>query len=331
MRRAIVLIASLLVAAVAVGFVGLVMGAKPMTLDAALHAISTPNQGKDGIIVWTLRFPRSVAAFLAGAGLAVSGMLLQTITRNPLAAPDLTGATAGAVVVIVSCFVFLPGLSSIYYAPIGFVGAMGAAAATLWVARGGSASPLHLALGGVCISLFLAGITTYVLLLGGPQSPSVMFWLSGGLQGRSWNHVAFMLPWVAIGIIGALFSGRAIQLLALGDDVAAGMGLRLGLFKSTLLVLAILPVAGVAPVAGPIAFIGLAVPHVVRLMRVGGPTATIAVNAALGGFVLVVADVLARTLAAPRELPVGILTALVGGPVFIYLAQRRRFLPGDAA
>lgn len=138
-----------------------------------------------------------------------------------------------------------------------------------------------------------------------------------------------MLPWVAIGIIGALCCSRAIQLLALGDDVAASMGLRLGVFKAFLLVLAILPVAGVSPVAGPIAFIGLAVPHVVRLLRVGGIAATIMTNVAMGGLVLVVADVLARTLAAPRELPIGILTALVGGPIFIYLAQRRSFLSSE--
>lgn len=330
MKRATLLVGGMLLVSIVSGFLGLLVGAKPMTLDAALRAVAAPNVGTDGIIVWTLRFPRSIAAFLVGSGLAVSGYLLQSITRNPLAAPDLTGATAGAVVVIVSCFVFLPGLSSVYYAPIGFVGALSASALTFWVSRGGTASPLHLALGGVTISLFLAGITTYVLLLGGPQSPSVMFWLSGGLQGRSWNHVLFMLPWIGIGIGGALVCSRAIQLLALGDEVAAGMGLRLGFFKAALLVLAILPVAGATPIAGPIAFIGLAVPHVVRLLRVGGPAVTIAVNVALGGMVLLIADILARTIAAPRELPIGILTAIIGGPVFIYLAQRRSFLAGEA-
>lgn len=330
-RRTALLIAALLLASAAIAFVGLIVGAKPMSLEAALRAIVSPNQGTDGIIVWTLRLPRSIAAFVTGAGLAVSGMLLQSATRNPLAAPDLTGAIGGAVAVIVFFFIFVPSLSSLFYPPIGFLGALLASGVTLWVARGGSASPLHLALGGVTVSLFLAGITTYILLRGGPMSPSVYFWLSGGLQGRSWTHVLFMLPWVAAGIGGALLASRAIALLSLGDDTAAAMGLRLGPFKLLLLVLAILPVAGVTPVSGPIAFIGLCVPHVVRLLRIKGTAEQILANLALGGFVLLFADVLARTLAAPRELPVGILTALVGGPVFIYLAQRRGGLLGATA
>ncbi len=328
--RSASLAAIALALAIFVGFAGLLTGAKPMTLPAALAAVLSPNHGLDGVIVWTLRLPRSIAAFLTGAGLAVSGALLQSITRNPLAAPDLTGVTAGAVTVIVSCFIFLPAISSIYYPPIGFAGGLTAAAACLWVARGGQASPLHLALGGITISLFLGGITTYVLLLGGPQSPSVLFWLSGGLQGRSWGHVVFMLPWVSMGIFGALLSHRIIALLKLGDGVAAGMGVRLGQWKLLLLLFAVAPIAGITPVAGPIAFIGLAVPHLVRLMKPAGEAWSIALNLAFGGMILVLADVMARTIAAPRELPISILTALIGGPFFIYLVQRRSFVTAGA-
>lgn len=329
-RSASIAIAALM-GAVLIGFAGLLIGAKPMAVDAALAALFMPGQGIDSVIVWTLRLPRSIAAFIGGAGLAISGYLLQSITRNPLAAPDLTGVTAGAVAVIVFCFVFVPALSSVFYPFIGLAGGLAAAAATFWVSRGGQASPLHLGLGGITISLFLGAITTYILLLGGPQSPAVLFWLSGGLQGRSWSALVFMLPWVLIGIAGAFLCRRALDLLSLGDDAAQGMGLKLGFWKPLFLVLAVCPVAGVTPVAGPIAFVGLAVPHIVRLLKPHGTAWAILLNAAIGGFILVTADMIARSVAAPRELPVSMVLALIGGPFFIHLVQRRNFTIGERA
>ena len=267
--------------------------------------------------------PRSLAAFVAGSGLAVSGFLLQTLTRNPLAGPGLTGVTAGAVAPIVFCFVFLPWLSSALYPLVGLAGGLAAASLTFWIAMGRQDSPLHLALGGISVSLFFGAVTTYLLLLSGPQVPSLLFWLSGGLQGRSWLHLLAMAPWAVAGIGGALTCRRVAALLALGDQSAAGMGLRLAVWKPLLLLFAVLPVAGIAPVAGPIAFVGLASPHIARLLRPEGPGWTIALTAVLGGFLVVVADLIARTVALPRELPVSIVTALIGGPVFIYLVQRR--------
>lgn len=329
-RSASIAIAAL-AATLVIGFAGLLFGAKAMRIDQALTALFWPGQGIDSIIVWTLRLPRSIAAFAGGAGLAVSGYLLQSITRNPLAAPDLTGVTAGTVAVIVFCFVFLPALSSVFYPFIGLAGGLAAAAVTFWVSRGGQASPLHLGLGGITISLFLGAITTYILLLGGPQSPAVLFWLSGGLQGRSWSALVFILPWVMVGILGALFCRRALELLSLGDDAAQAMGLKLSLWKPLFLVLAVCPVAGVTPVAGPIAFVGLAVPHIVRLLKPQGAAWSIILNVALGGFILVAADVIARSIAAPRELPVSMVLALIGGPFFIHLVQRRTFMIGARA
>src|SRR5262249_26193772 len=149
----------------------------------ALWTVLLAPDGKiDSILVWTLRLPRSLAAFIGGAGLGVSGYLLQTLTRNPLAGPGLTGVTSGAVTPIVFCFVFVPWLSSVYYPLVGLAGGLAAALLTFWVSRGGRGRPLHLALGGISISLFLSAVTTYVLLLSGPQVPSLLFWLSGGFQ-----------------------------------------------------------------------------------------------------------------------------------------------------
>ncbi len=311
-----------------IGFAALLVGAKPMSAEAAIRALFAPDQGVDGIIVWTLRIPRSIAAFLAGASLAVAGLLLQVITRNPLAAPDLTGVSAGAVLLIVFTFIVFPAVSSVFYPFIGMTGGLFAVAMTIWAARNGRAPPLHLALSGITVSLFLNAMTAYILIRGAPQSPSVLFWLSGGFQGRSWPQVSYMLPWIAIGIGAALASHRVIGLLALGDEAAAGMGLNTARWKLLLLLCAAALVAGVTPVAGPIAFIGLTVPHLVRLLRPADAVSAILLNASFGGAILLAADALARSVAAPREIPVSIFTALIGGPVFLYLVQRRQPLPG---
>lgn len=272
--------------------------------------------------------PRSLAAFAAGAGLAVAGLLLQVVTRNPLAGPGLTGVTAGAVAPIVFCFLFLPKLSPVLHPFVGMAGGLAAAAFTLWVARGGRRRPLHLALGGISVSLFLGALTTYLLLLNGSQAPSLLFWLSGGLQGRSWPQLGFMLPWVVTAMIGALICRRIIGMMALDEAAAAGMGLKTGFWKPLLLVLSVLPVAGIVPIAGPIAFVGLASPHIARLLRPAGAGWMVALSASIGGLVVAFADVVARSIAPPQEIPIGIVTALLGGPVFIILAQRRRAVAG---
>lgn len=321
--RAVVLIAALLAVSAAIIAVGLTFGTKPLSTEAALAALLRPDGKLDSILVWTLRLPRSLAAFTGGAGLAVSGYLLQTLTRNPLAGPGLTGVSAGAVAPIVACFVFLPALSSVFYPLIGLAGGLSAAVVTFWIARGGTVRPLHLALAGISVSLFLGAITTYILLLSGPQVPSLLFWLSGGFQGRSWPQLLQMLPWVLGGTVLALCCHRVLQIMALSDQAASGMGLNLALWKPLLLIVAALPVAGVAPVAGPVAFVGLATPHIVRLMRPVGPAWSIALNLAMGGLMTVTADLVARSIALPKEIPVGIVTALIGGPIFIYLVQRR--------
>jgi iron complex transport system permease protein len=317
--------AALLIAAALVIACGLLVGARPLRPEALLPVLFAPDGKIESILVWTLRLPRSLTAFVGGAGLGISGFLLQTLTRNPLAGPGLTGVTSGAVAPIVFCFVFLPWLSSVYYPFVGLAGGLAAASITFWIAHGERGRPLHLALGGISVSLFLGAITTYVLLLSGPQFPSLLFWLSGGFQGRSWSHLLYMAPWVTLGLCGALIAQRVIALLALSEHAAAGMGLQLAFWKPVLLLLAILPVAGVAPVAGPVAFVGLTSPHIARLLRPHGVGWTIALTAAIGGLMVVTADVLTRSIAVPQELPVGIVTALLGGPVFVYLVQRRRF------
>ncbi|MGN7772339.1 FecCD family ABC transporter permease [Phyllobacterium sp. 22552] len=304
---------------------GLLVGSKPLGLSKVLSVLVSPDGKIESILVWTLRLPRSLSALVAGAGLAVSGYLLQALTRNPLAGPDITGVASGAVAPIVFCFVFLPWISSVYHPFVGLAGGLTAASVTLWISRGGRGRPLHLALGGISVSLFLGAITTYVLLLSGPQTPSLLFWLSGGFQGRSWPQLLYMTPWVAVAVVGAFACQRVIGMLALSEHASIGMGLNMNLWKPILLVLAIMPVAGVAPVAGPVAFVGLVSPHIARLLKPQSTLWSIALTTAIGALMVVTADVIARSIALPRELPVGIITALLGGPFFVYLVQTQSF------
>ncbi len=304
---------------------GLMCGPRILTPQATISALLWPDGKLDSIFIWILRLPRSLAAFFGGAGLAVAGYLLQTLTRNPLAGPGLTGVTSGAVAAIIAFYVFLPRVSALFYPLIGFGGGAAAAYVTFWIARGGGGRPLHLALGGISVSLFLGAVTIYLFLVHGGQTPALLFWLSGGFQGRTWLQLAHMLPLVLLGIAGSLGAHRVLGLLALSDEAAAGMGLNLARWKTGLLLLSVLPVAGVVPVAGPVAFVGLVTPHIVRLLHPQGPGWTVALTASLGGLITLTADIVARTVIAPQDLPISIVTALIGGPVFIYLVQTPRF------
>ena len=323
-RKSSIVFGVIVVATLLVIAAGLMPGARMLSFDAVLRALFSPDGKIESILVWTLRLPRSLAAATAGAGLAVSGYLLQSLNRNPLADPGITGVTAGAIVPIVTCFVFLPWVSGLYYPLVGLAGGLAAASVTFWVARGGAGHPLHLALGGVSVSLFLGAITIYVLLFAGPQSTVMLFWLAGGFAGRTWINLLQMLPWVLVGVSGAFVLHRILSMFSLDDHSAAAMGVQLNLWKPVLLVLGICPVAGVAPVAGPVAFVGLAAPHIARLLKPGGTVWEIGLTAALGSLIVTSADLVARTIAIPKELPVGIVTAMIGGPLFIYLIQRGR-------
>jgi len=341
---ALVLVMVIIAASVLVVISGLMFGSRIVEPDRVFSVLFNPDgpdwpdgmadRRIDTILVWTLRLPRSLTAFVAGAGLSIAGYLLQSLTRNPLAGPGLTGTTAGAVLPIVICISFLPQLSPVYLPFIGMAGGIMAALVTFWIAHGGLLSsnrgrPLHLTLGGINVSLFLSSITIWVIMTSGGQVPAVLFWLAGGFSGRSWTQLYLLLPFVAIGCLGALMSHRIIGLMYLDEKSAAGMGLNLSLWRPIILWLAVMPVAGIVPVAGPIAFIGLASPHLARLIRTTTPIGTLALSATIGGFVTATADIIARSIAAPREIPVGIIIALFAGPVFIWLVQSRRFEIGS--
>ncbi|HHG8772486.1 TPA: Fe(3+) dicitrate ABC transporter permease subunit FecD [Raoultella planticola] len=273
-------------------------------------------------VLMQYRLPRVVLAVIVGAALAVSGVLIQGIVRNPLASPDILGVNHAASLASVTTLYFLPTLSPIWLPALAFVGGMAAMLAL--VALAGFSRPMRLALTGVALSACWASITDYLLLSRPQEINNALLWLTGSLWARDGSFVIIALPILAILLPLSLVLSRDLDLLALGNDRAGTLGVNIIRLNVYGLVLAVaLASVGVA-VCGPIAFISLVVPHLVRRLTGASHRYLLPYSALMGGLVLLLADLLARTLHPPMELPAGVLTAIIGAPWFIWLLVRMR-------
>jgi iron complex transport system permease protein len=286
----------------------------------AFDAASTEH-----LIIRTLRVPRALAAALVGAALALAGAVMQGITRNPLADPGLLGIEAGASLGVVGAVFFLEISSLAVYALFAFAGAALAAAVVYGLGslgRGGP-TPLKITVAGAALTALLASLTTALLVLNQRTLEEVRFWLAGSVAGRDLALLAQAAPYLLVGLVLALGMGRRITTLALGDDVARGLGQRTGWVKGLSAVAVVLLAGAAVALAGPIGFVGLVVPHVARFL-VGADYRWVLPYAALAGAIfLVLSDVAARLILRPVELPVGVMAALIGGPFFVYLVRWR--------
>jgi iron complex transport system permease protein len=295
----------------------------PRDVWAALFAFDTGSTNH--LIIRTLRLPRALVAALVGAALAVAGALMQGLTRNPLADPGILGIETGAALGVVGAVFFLK-IGSLYlYALFAFAGAALTAAAVYALGslgRGGP-TPLKITVAGAALTALLSALTTGMLLINQRTLEEVRFWLAGSVAGRDLALLAQAAPYLAAGLVLALALGRQITTLALGDDVARGLGQRTGWVKGLAAIATVLLAGGAVAVAGPIGFVGLVIPHVARFLIGVDYRWILPYAALLGAIFLVAADVAARLVLRPLELPVGIMTALIGGPVFIYLVRWR--------
>jgi iron complex transport system permease protein len=271
------------------------------------------------LIVRTLRVPRAIIAALVGVSLAVAGAIIQGLTRNPLADPGILGIETGAAFAVVGS-VFLFGVSSLStYALFAFSGAAVAAVVVYSLGTaGGGMNPMTLVVAGAALAALLGSLTTAVLVLDGETLDEIRFWLAGSAAGRDLDSLLQVLPYLGFGLLLAFALGRQITALTLGEDVAGGLGQRTAWVKA----LAVAAVVLLA-VAGPIGFVGLIVPHVARFFVGVDYRWILPYSALLGAVLLVAADIAARLVLRPQELPIGIMTALVGAPFFVYLARRR--------
>jgi iron complex transport system permease protein len=266
--------------------------------------------------------PRVICAALAGANLALSGCILQGILRNPLADPGIIGISAGAGLAAMALMMLAPSLTALV--PLAaFAGALGAAAVVFLLAWERGVNPLRLVLAGVAVAAFFGGGMTALSVFFSDKVQGTVSWLAGGFAGASWQSVRMIVPYSVIGIIGTLCLYRRLNALQLGDDVARTLGVRVDRTRTMLIALAALLAASAVSVAGLLGFVGLIVPHVMRLV-VGSDFEPLLPCSALFGAILVAgADIAARTLFSPMEVPVGIFMSFIGAPFFLYLLKRR--------
>jgi len=296
----------------------------PVDVVKALMGVQS-GDGNYSFIVNTLRLPRALVAVLVGAALAVSGAILQGLTRNDLAAPDIVGVNAGAGLVAVSMIVVFPSVPAAYLPPAAFAGAFAVAVLLYLLAWRGSSSPMRLILIGVGISAVATALTTVMITYGDIyQVSQALVWLTGSVYGRSWEQIWPLLPWLLVFMPLALLRARHLNTLNLGDDVARGLGARVELERGLLLLASVALAASAVATAGTIGFVGLMSPHIAR--RLVGPAhgGLLPVAAMTGGTMVVLADLLGRTMFAPTEIPCGIVTSAVGAPFFLYLLYRSR-------
>ena len=294
----------------------------PLGLEVA------PYSRTEELVVEQLRLPRIIVAALVGMALGIAGATMQGLFRNPMADPGIIGVSAGGAAGAVLSIAL--GLSRLFFLALplfAFLGAMGAAFLVYGIAiAGGRVSMATLLLAGVAVSAFLGAVISAVLVLvpSNEALREILFWLAGGLDSRSWDHVHLSAPLILAGSALIVILARDINLLMLGDDDAKSMGVRVGVIRPILIAAASLVTGVAVAVSGTIAFVGLVVPHMLRLVFGPDHRVLIPVSALGGASFLVIADTLARVVVQPAEFRVGIITAFVGAPFFIFLLVHNR-------
>lgn len=301
------------------------LGAKDISLRVILESFTTFDHSFDHLVIQTVRLPRSLMAIGVGAALSVSGAVMQGLTRNPLAETGILGIEAGGALAVVSTlFLFGSGSNSVY-AGAAFLGAAIAAVSVygLGTLGRGGATPLNLTVAGAAMAAFISSITTAILIVSQRTLEEIRFWLAGSLSGRDFNLFLQILPFLLAGLLLAFLLGRQITILNLGEDIAESLGQQTVWIKGLAALSVVLLAGSSVAIAGPIGFIGLVVPHMVRFFIKTDYRWILPYAAVLGAILLLVSDIAARILLKPQELPVGVMTAIVGAPVFVYLAKSR--------
>ncbi|GAB3566023.1 FecCD family ABC transporter permease [Spelaeicoccus albus] len=313
-----------LLAAVAV--VSIMVGSKSLSPAVVWDALWNGGHGYDVAIVRSLRVPRAEAGILVGAALGVAGALMQALTRNPLADPGILGINAGAAVAVV-LGISLLGVGSVTgYVWFAFAGA---ALATVLVyvlgsAGRGGATPVRLALAGTAIAAALVAVTRGITLTNVQAFDKFRFWDVGSLVGRGNDFLVPLLPFFAAGLVLSFALAGPLNAMALGDDTGKALGAHLGLVRTGSLVAVTLLCGAAVAAAGPIAFVGLTIPHIARALVGPNQHWVLPYSAVLGPILLLGSDIVGRVVASPGEIQVGIVTAFVGAPVFIALVRRRK-------
>ena len=314
-----------------------ITGAASVSIEEAnrilLNKLFHMNVSLDGIskgnitIIWNIRFPRILLGFVAGAALAVSGAGYQGIFKNPMADPFVlgvsSGAALGAAIGIVCHFSFWLGVLN-STTLLAFAGSFAALILVYSISKVGRRVPVAtLLLSGVAVNSTLSAVMSFIMMMNKQSMDQIMFWTMGTLNGKGWSQIMAVLPWVLTGLVMMLLSGRELDIMLTGEETATQLGVNIEFVKRKVLFASSLLTASVISVTGIIGFVGLVVPHVVRLFTGPKHRVLMPVSLVFGGAFLVICDTLARSLTT-SEIPVGIITSICGGPFFLYLLRKSK-------
>lgn len=317
----VVFLALLLVGAM---LLSLRFGSLKLSFGEILETLFQRRDGIDYQIVFNIRLPRVLLGAMVGASLAVAGTILQGVMRNPLASPGIIGVSAGGGLAGILVMLALPQFGA-FLVPAAFCGSLGTAVLVYLLAWRRGVNPVRLILAGVAVSSMLGAFSSTILLLNAEQAGGVLDFTIGSLATRSWPQIRQAGPYMAAGLVAALFLSRRLNILALGDEVAAGLGIRVEQTRLLLLTSAALLAASAVSVAGLLGFVGLIAPHIVRIV-IGTDNRFLVPGSALFGAAMVVGcDTAGRMVMEPSELPAGVIMSLLGPPFFLWLLRRHSY------
>ncbi|OCN05062.1 iron ABC transporter [Erysipelotrichaceae bacterium MTC7] len=304
----------------------LALGSKNIPIEDVLRRVFNASQDSfDGAIIQQ-RMVRTVFALLAGAALAVSALLMQSLTRNPVADPSILGVNAGAALAVVAGITFFHIASADQFILFAIVGAAITTAFVYTIASVGreGATPMKLALAGAVSNGAIASLINMLVL---PQAESLTnfrHWQVGSVHGATWDHILLLLPFIVFGFLLAMYVAPSLNAIALGDDMATGLGVKVKRIRFLTVLAAVTLAGSITALAGPIGFVGLMVPHLLRLLFKDNIKLLIPLSMITGATLLCFADTIGRIIARPAEVEVGILTALIGAPLFIYVVIKSK-------
>lgn len=303
----------------------IMFGIVQVPLGSVTDAFFSFDGSRDHLIIRSVRLPRAFIAVIVGSALAVAGCIMQAISRNALAGPELFGINYGAALTAVLASYYLGTTSLKLFAWSSLLGAAAAGVLVFLLSSAGrpSMSPVRLVLAGSTLNLLFASLTQGILIMNEQSLDTMRFWLAGALTGRDIELLVQVLPYVMIGLSMAFVLSGQLNIFKLGEEVAQGLGQRLKLIRIGCIVAIVLLAGSAVAIAGPIGFIGLAVPHMARMLTGGNYRWAVPYSAVLGALLLLAADIGARFVLPGQEIPVGVVTAFFGAPFLIYLVQRK--------
>jgi len=304
----------------------LALGAKNIEISLAIDALLNSDNMSFAALVVRERIPRTIFSIMAGASLGISGALMQSITRNPIADPSILGVNTGASLFVVIGMAFFNINSANQYIWIALAGAGITSIFVYGIASigNGGMTPIKLALAGSATSAVLSSLVSAIILPRSEVMDAFRFWQVGSVSGATFESINLILPFIIVGLIISLISTPALNVLALGDDVATGLGVNIGIVRIICAIAGVILSGATTAIAGPIGFVGLMIPHSIRLIFGSNLRGIVPMSAIGGAMLLTISDVLGRVIGSPGELQVGIITAFLGAPILIIIARKAK-------